>query len=75
MPEPAARRRQAPWLAIIVISLLVVMGLIAFVERDGSRTTPDAEVSVPQDLPEEAPINPNPNPGAPVPQQSPEQRL
>ena len=68
MPKSLGRQRQAPWLAIIVISLLVVMGLITFVERDGGRTTPDAEVTVGVDRPEEAPINPNPNPGAPIPE-------
>ncbi len=51
------------------------MGLIAFVKRDGARTTPDAEVTVPLALPEEAPINPNPNPAAPAPERTPEQRL
>lgn len=69
MARLSARRRNNPWLAVIVISLLVVMGLFAWKTWDGdSQVAPDSGVAIPQDTPETAPINPNPNPGAPVPE-------
>jgi len=75
MAKPLRRQRQAPWLAIIVISLLVIMGLIAFVERDGSTVAEDSGVRMGVDAGEEAPVNPNPDPGAPIPDESPADRL
>jgi hypothetical protein len=78
MADYRRRRGQNPMLAIIVISLLVIMGLIAWVERDRFTTSPDSGVEMPVDVPSpgEQPVNPNPNPGAPIPERgTPEQRL
>ena len=61
------KRKQNPTLAIIVISLLVVMALIAFVDGDGSRRSPDAGVNMPVDRGGDGAVMPQPNPGAPVP--------
>lgn len=68
MVDRIARKRNYPLLAIIVISLLVVMGLIAWVESDGRTVAEDSGETMPVDLGEEAPVMPIPNPGAPVPE-------
>ena len=61
------KRRNTPVLAIIVISLLVVMALIAFVDADGGRRAADSGSSMPVDRGGDAAVMPQPNPGAPVP--------
>lgn len=60
-------RKNHSALAVIVIALLAVMGLIALVEGDGFRRSPDAEVTMPVDRGGEGAIMPTPNPGAPSP--------
>ena len=62
-----AKRRNTPILAVIVIALLAVMGLIAFVDGDGSRRAADTGVSMPVDRGGDGAVMPQPNPGAPVP--------
>lgn len=65
MADPA-RRKSPPILAVIVISLLVAMVLIAIVGGDGSRRAADSGVTMPVDRGSDAAVMPQPNPGAPV---------
>lgn len=62
-----AKRKQTPVLAIIVISLLVIMGLIALVDADGGRRAADSGETMPMDRGGDGAVMPQPNPGAPVP--------
>ena len=74
MTDTPRRRSNNSALAVIVIALLVVMGLIAFVDRDGERTAADSGVSMPVDEGGEGAIMPQPVPGQPAPGESPEPR-
>lgn len=67
MADVPRRKNNNAALAVIVISLLVVMGLIAFVEGDGGRQAADTGVTMPKDRGGEGAVMPEPNPGAPVP--------
>ena len=62
-----AHRKNHNALAVIVIALLVVMGLIALVEGDGFRRSPDSGSTMPIDRGGDGAVMPTPNPGAPVP--------
>ena len=71
MADAHDRRKQGvPPLVWIVLALLALLVVIAVVQSDGSTTSPDAEVSMPVDLPD-APqmpdVTPTPSP-TPSPQ-------
>jgi len=74
MAETPRRRNNHSALAVIVISLLVVMGLIAFVDGDGSRRAADSGVTMPVDRGGDGAVMPAPRPGTPAPGESPERR-
>lgn len=63
-----ARKKNNPALAILVISLLVVMVLIAFVDADGRRRAADSGQTMPVDKGGDAAVMLQPDPGAPDPQ-------
>lgn len=72
MSDHAPRRRtNNSALAVIVISLLVIMGLIAFVEADGRRQSADSQVAMPQDEGGSGAVMPTPVPGQPAPGEGP----
>lgn len=71
MAEPAHRKNNNA-LAFIVIALLVVMGLIALLGRDGFRQAPDTGTTMPMDRGGDDAVMPEPNPGAPVPARRPQ---
>jgi hypothetical protein len=70
MARISGSRNNNATLAVIVISLLVVMGLIALVDRDGSRTAADSGVTAPIDRGGDGAIMPTPQPGTPAPGES-----
>ena len=59
------RRKGVPPLVWIVLALLALLVIIAVVQSDGTVTSPDAEVSMPVDLPDN-PRMPDPTPTPPV---------
>ena len=68
MAEPPRRKTNNAVLAVIVISLLVVMGLVAFFGSDGQRRAADSGVTMPVDAANETTVMPESDPGAPVPE-------
>ena len=62
--DSGRRRNRVPPLAIIVLALLALLAAIAMFRSNGSVKSPDSEVSMPVDLPDEA-VMPNPQPNAP----------
>ena len=64
------RRNRIPPLAIIIVALLALLAVIAWIRSDGSVRSPDAEVSMPVDLPDAGDM-PDPElPPAPTPRPS-----
>jgi hypothetical protein len=73
MADAAPRKRNNnSALAVIVISLLVIMGLIAFVDRDDSRQAADSGVTMGMDRGGDGAVMPTPAPGTPAPGEGPE---
>ncbi len=69
---PRRRRSNNATLAVIVIALLVMLGMIAFVEADGRRRAADSGVASPVDEGGAGAIMPTPVPGQPAPGEGPE---
>jgi hypothetical protein len=59
------RGNRVPPLALIVIGLLALLAIIVLVGREGSVKSPDTDVSMPIQTPDEA-VMPTPQPNAPV---------